>query len=180
MQRLEQPLKVYWSPTPCTVVYRQGGYGLDGMYNALINGRITQSLPYRDRIIDLSYGKSLHKEGILKAADQYMSVDRENSFHDQHHVNFFADFSELFPLNNDYADTMVSFQITEHLTGPSFLSSEYYRTLRPCEGLCITVPFMWRVRRPPYDYLRFTRHDSQYLLQKNRIIKIKFIENASF
>lgn len=153
------------------------------MYNFLIhniNKRIAQSLPYKGCVIDLGCGIALYRGDILKVADEYIGVDWKNSFHDQSNVDVFANLSEHLPFKDDCADTIVSFQVMEHLPEPNFYLSECYRILRPGGRLFITVPFMWHVHEAPYDYFRYTRHGLEYLLKKTDFIEIKIKENTDF
>lgn len=134
----------------------------------------------KGRVIDLGCGASPYKEDILKIADEYIGVDWENSLHDQSNVNVFADLTKKLPFDADYADTVVSFQVMEHLPEPDFFLSECYRILKRGGKLFITVPFMWHVHESPHDYFRYTRHGLEYLLKKNGFSEIEIKENTGF
>lgn len=127
----------------------------------------------KGRVIDLGCGTSPYKEDILKVADEYIGVDWENSLHDQSNVNVFADLTKKLPFDDDYADTVVSFQVMEHLPEPDFFLSECYRILKREGKLFITVPFMWHVHEPPHDYFRYTRYGLEYLLKKMGFLKLR-------
>lgn len=134
----------------------------------------------KGRVIDLGCGTSPYKADILKVADEYIGVDWENSCHDQSNVDVFADLTEQIAFEDGYADTVVSFQVMEHLPEPSFFLSECYRILRSGGTLFITVPFMWHVHEAPYDFFRYTRHGLEYLLKKSGFVDIKIYENTGF
>jgi len=131
------------------------------------------------RVIDLGCGTAPYKEDILKVADEYIGVDWENSLHDQSHVDVFADLCKPFPFPNDHADTVVSFQVLEHLPEHELFLSECHRILKR-GGLFITVPFMWHVHEAPYDYYRYTRYGLEYLLKKVGFYEIDIKENTGF
>lgn len=141
---------------------------------------IVRSLPYRGRVVDLGCGASPYKEDILKVADEYIGVDWENSFHEQRNVNVFANLAERLPFEDGFADTVVSFQVMEHLPEPDFFLSECHRILRPGGQMFLTVPFMWHVHESPYDYFRYTRYGLRYLLEKNSFVEIEIYENTGF
>jgi len=145
-----------------------------------INRNIATSLPYKGRVIDLGCGTSLYKQDILKVADEYIGVDWQDSFHDKTHVDVFADLCDKLPFDYDCADTVISFQVMEHLPEPSFFLSECNRILKSGGWLFITVPFMWHVHEEPYDYFRYTRYGLEYLLKKNGFVDIRIKENTGF
>lgn len=145
-----------------------------------INQQIAYSLPYKGYVIDLGCGTTPYKSYILKVADKYIGVDWENSLHNQEHVDVFADLCNQLPFEENCADTVVSFQVMEHLTEPDFFLSECYRILKSNGRIFITVPFMWHVHEEPNDYFRYTRYGLEYLLKKNGFVDIEIKENTGF
>jgi len=145
-----------------------------------INKRIAHSLPYKGRVVDLGCGTAPYKNDILKTADEYIGVDWENSLHDQNKADMFANLCEKLPFEDGYADTVVAFQVMEHLPEPGFFLSECQRILRSGGAIFLTVPFMWHVHEDPYDYFRFTRYGLEYLLKKNGFVDINITENTGF
>lgn len=120
----------------------------------------------KGRVIDLGCGTAPYKVDILRKADEYIGVDWENSPHDRGEVDVFANLRERLPFDDGYADTVVAFQVMEHLPEPGFFLSECHRILRPGGALFLTVPFMWEIHDAPHDYYRFTRHGLEYLLKQ--------------
>jgi SAM-dependent methyltransferase len=153
------------------------------MYNNLIhkiNKKIALSLPYEGIVVDLGCGTSPYKMDILKMADQYIGVDWENSLHNQSNVDVFADLTKQLPFSDNYADTLVSFQVMEHLPEPDFFLSECIRILKPAGKLFITVPFMWHVHEAPHDYFRYTQYGLEYMLKKSGFTDISVVANTGF
>ncbi len=134
----------------------------------------------KGRVVDLGCGKAPYKSDILKVANEYIGVDWRNSQHDQSNVDVFADLSKPLELPNEYADTVVSFQVMEHLPEPELFLKECYRILRRGGGIFLTVPFMWHVHEQPHDYFRYTRYGLKYLLEKTDFADIKISENNGF
>lgn len=134
----------------------------------------------RGRVIDLGCGESPYREEILTHADSYIGVDWKKSFHDAGSAGVFADLSRPLPFQDDCVDTVVSFQVLEHLPEPGLFLDHCYRILRPQGVLFITVPFMWHVHEEPYDYFRFTRYGLEYLLRKSGFTDISIEETTGF
>lgn len=147
-----------------------------------INNRsLTNNLDFlKGRVIDLGCGTSPYKEDILRQAKEYIGVDWQNSLHPQTNVDVFADLTQKLPFEDEYADTVTSFQVMEHLPEPAFFLSECYRILKPGGGLLITVPFMWHVHEAPHDYFRYTRYGLEYLLKKYNFKNIDIQETTGF
>jgi len=132
------------------------------------------------RVIDLGCGEAPYKEDILKVADEYIGVDWQNTLHAKGNIDVFADLTKTLPFPNGYADTVVSFQVMEHLPEPEFFLRECFRILKTGGAIFITVPFMWHVHEEPYDYFRFTRYGLEYLLKKVGFVDIYIKENTGF
>ena len=145
------------------------------------NDRLKQNLLLMNGIvIDLGCGSSPYKNIILKTADKYIGIDWKNTFHDHTKVDVIANLCEPLPFDDNCADTLVSFQVMEHLPEPVLFLSEAFRILKPGGTIIITVPFMWHVHEAPYDYYRYTRYGLKYLFNKAGFIDIKIEENTGF
>jgi len=112
----------------------------------------------RGRVVDLGCGIAPYKKDILKVAEEYIGVDWDKSAHDQNHVDIFSDLSETIPIKSKYVDTVVAFQVLEHIPEPDLFLSECCRILKPGGRIVLTVPFMWHIHEAPHDYFRFTRY----------------------
>lgn len=134
----------------------------------------------KGRVIDLGCGAGQYKEDILKLANQYTGVDWQNSFHAESNVDVFADLTRTLPFEDGCADTIVSFQVLEHLPEPDFFLSECFRLLTSNGHILMTVPFMWHIHEAPHDYCRYTRHGIEYLLATRGFTDISIMENTGF
>lgn len=131
-------------------------------------------------VVDLGCGTAPYKPDILKVATKYVGVDWKNSLHEQSHVDIFADLCKRLPIDDSFADTVVSFQVLEHLPEPYLCLEEAYRILKGGGKIIITVPFMWQVHEAPHDFYRFTRHGLFYLLSKAGFVDVCIKENTGF
>ena len=134
----------------------------------------------KGRVLDLGCGSSPYKPDILKVADQYIGVDWPHGKHDHANVDLFADLTKELPFHDGVADTVVSFQVLEHLAEPVTFLSECFRILKPGGRLVMTVPFMWHVHEAPHDYFRYTHFGLEYLLKKCGFSDILVEENTGF
>lgn len=109
----------------------------------------------KGNIIDLGCGERPYEEWLLQYGNTYLGVDWSETLHALR-ADIVADLSKPLPLDDNVADTVVSFSVLEHLFRPQQLLAEAYRLLRPGGSLLLQVPFMWGVHEAPHDYYRFT------------------------
>ncbi|MEN8228003.1 MAG: methyltransferase domain-containing protein [Bacteroidota bacterium] len=119
----------------------------------------------RGRVVDLGCGTAPYKEEVINLDGEYVGVDWSNSLHDIQ-PDVVSDLTKPLPFDKGYADTLLSFQVLEHLPTPGDFLKECYRILQPGGALFLTVPFQWRVHEAPYDYFRYTRYGLEYLLKE--------------
>ncbi len=131
-------------------------------------------------VVDLGCGTAQYKADILRTAERYIGVDWQNSLHDPAGVDLFANLSAALPLADRCADTVVAFQVMEHLPEPGLFLEECHRILRPGGSLFLTVPFMWEVHEAPRDYYRYTRHGLDHLLSKAGFVDRQVRETTGF
>jgi SAM-dependent methyltransferase len=111
-------------------------------------------------------GRCPYKEDILPYASDYIGIDWEDSYHESSQVDVFANLNGDIPLDDGSADSIVAFQIMEHLKEPAHFISECHRILKTGGTTFITVPFSWHLHEEPYDYYRFTEFGLRHLLEK--------------
>lgn len=69
------------------------------------------------------------------------------------------------PFRDGSFDTVVSFQVLEHVPQPARLLDETARVLRPGGALVLTAPHMWGIHEEPHDYYRFTPYGLRHLAE---------------
>jgi SAM-dependent methyltransferase len=79
------------------------------------------------------------------------------------------------PLPGNTFDTVVSFQVLEHVPEPQTMLGEIARLLKPGGYLILMAPQMWHLHEVPHDYFRYTRFGLVYLAEKAglRVVKIQ-------
>lgn len=71
--------------------------------------------------------------------------------------DIFADAATL-PFRDSSFDTVVLFEVLEHVKHPQNAIREASRVLRSDGKLLLTMPFLYPMHDEPYDYQRYTRH----------------------
>lgn len=118
----------------------------------------------RGRLLDVGCGLRPYEPYFRPFVDRYVGLEfpvtsgaRKGDVHGSSLTLPFADAS---------FDTVVSFQVLEHVTGPQDMIDECLRVLRPGGRLLITANFLWGLHEEPHDYFRFSRHGFEWLLQR--------------
>lgn len=134
----------------------------------------------RGRVLDMGCGTCPYKEDILQTASSYTGIDWENSCHTSKNVDLFADLNEKLPFGDETAETVVAFQVLEHLKEPASFIAECYRILGNGGTILVTVPFMWRLHEQPYDYYRFTEYGLRFIFEKSGFKDIEIGKYCGF
>lgn len=116
-------------------------------------------------VFDLGCGNRPYEEDILRLADRYVGVDWGNTLHGLR-ADVVADLNRPLPIEDAVADTVVSFQVLEHLSEPCSMLREAFRILKPGGKIVLSAPFQWHIHEAPYDFFRFTRFGLEHLLSK--------------
>ncbi len=81
-------------------------------------------------------------------------------------VDVFGDGQRL-PFADDSFDTVVAFEVLEHVRNPDECLAESSRVLRPDGRILLTVPFVAPLHQLPFDYYRFTPGGITVLLERH-------------
>jgi SAM-dependent methyltransferase len=130
-------------------------------------------------VYDLGCGNKPYKNLICSKAENYVGVDWGNTYHN-HEMDIQADLNKELPIEDEVADTVVSFQVLEHLSEPKVFLRESRRILKKNGNVLITVPFQWHVHEAPYDYFRYTPFGLKYLLSEAGYNSIEIKSNGGF
>ena len=109
--------------------------------------------------------------------DSYIGVDLEVSGHnhEKSQVDFYYD-GETLPWPNETFDSVVSFEVLEHLPHPANSIIEIARVLKPNGTLLVTVPFLYGEHEIPFDYQRWTSFGIKKFFEDLGFIDIEIIK----
>jgi SAM-dependent methyltransferase len=130
------------------------------------NAAIKEHLGLMNGVVyDLGCGVRPYEDAIRATAKKYVGVDWAHTLHGLH-ADVVADLNQMLPVPDGAADTVVCFQVMEHLREPQHMLYEAFRILKPGGRIILTVPFQWWVHEAPYDYFRFTRYGLEHMFRK--------------
>ncbi|MCE5344860.1 MAG: class I SAM-dependent methyltransferase [Bacteroidales bacterium] len=116
--------------------------------------------------LDIGCGSKPYEN--LFATEKYVGMDVEVSGHKRTdmHIDVFYDGIKI-PFENNYFDSIVCFEVLEHVFNPEVFLSEAIRVLKPGGVAIFTVPFVWDEHESPFDYARYTSFGLKYLFEKS-------------
>ncbi|WP_448375911.1 methyltransferase domain-containing protein [Fervidobacterium sp.] len=126
---------------------------------------------YKGTLVDLGCGEAPYKPYFLQFVDKYVGVDWVESA--QYKPDVISDLNRKIDLPDDFADTLISISVLEHLCEPQRFLNECFRILKKGGYMFIQVPWQWTVHSPPHDYFRYTPFALDYMLRKSGFIDIK-------
>ena len=136
------------------LVYRIGDKYLD-KYNHL----------YRGTLVDLGCGEAPYKDYFLQFAKKYIGVDWTKTLHNSK-ADIISDLNRKVELDDDYADTIISISVMEHLCEPQVFLNEAFRVLKNDGTMILQLPWQWHLHEAPYDYFRYSSYGLKYMLKK--------------
>jgi SAM-dependent methyltransferase len=118
------------------------------------------------RILDVGCGRKPYK--ALFKSEVYIGIDIENEGHD--HTNEDIDVyydGKVFPFEDECFDSVLTFQVFEHVFTPNKFMKEINRVLKPGGKLLLAVPFVWDEHEQPNDYARYSSFGLTSILKEN-------------
>lgn len=113
------------------------------------------------RVLDVGCGEMPYRELFERRCADYIGCDLYSELDDV--VKCPAD--DL-AFEDASFDTIVCFQVLEHVTEPWRVIEECARVTRPGGTLILTVPFMFPYHASPYDYYRYTTSGLRHLAER--------------
>lgn len=133
----------------------------------------------RGNVYDFGCGERPYEVDILKVADHYIGIDWGGTLHNLK-ADIVSDLNKPLPIESEVADTVISFQVMEHLYDPQVMLNEAYRVLKKNGNIVLTVPFQWWIHEAPYDYFRYTPYGLKYMFDKAGFKDITITTNGGF
>jgi SAM-dependent methyltransferase len=88
-------------------------------------------------------------------------------------VDIYAD-AENLPFIDQSIDTVILFDVLEHINNGEKALIDIYRVLKPGGRVLIQIPFMYPIHDAPYDYRRLTKHGIEDLANRNDFVVESF------
>lgn len=119
------------------------------------------------RVLDFGCGSKPY-ESLFTRATAYVGVDLEVSGHNHKNskVDVYYD-GKVLPFQAEEFDSVVSFEVFEHIFELDSSLQEIKRVLKPHGQLLISIPFAWDEHEAPYDHARYTSFGIRHMLEKN-------------
>lgn len=83
--------------------------------------------------------------------------------------------AENIPVEDETFNTVLVFEVLEHLEKPDIAMDEVVRILKPGGRLFLSVPFMYRHHRNPVDYVRWTHEELFRKIETDRGLRIELL-----
>ena len=131
-------------------------------YSKFINGNI----------LDVGCGSKPYKRFFNHT--EYTGIDTNQSGHNHKNEEidvFFVE--EKIPFKNENFDSIVCFEVIEHVFTPLGFLTEINRVLRNEGYFLVTMPFTWDEHEQPFDYARYSSFGIKHLLESNGFIVIE-------
>lgn len=118
--------------------------------------------------LTLDIGCGSKPYATLFRTDKYIGMDIEVSGHKHtdSQIDVFYNGIEI-PFEDNYFDSIVCFEVLEHVFNPDVFLKEAIRVLKPGGNAIFTVPFIWDEHEQPYDYARYSSFGLKALFEKN-------------
>lgn len=108
------------------------------------------------KVLDVGCGSKPYQD-CFPLVSAYIGIDVETSGHDHENskVDIFYDGLNI-PFANKSFDSVVCFEVLEHVKNPKAILEEVNRVIKDHGSLLISVPFLFGEHEEPYDFQRFT------------------------
>lgn len=118
---------------------------------------------YKGIMLDLGCADKPYEEFFRQYVDSYIGIDWDNTLHNSK-ADIVSDLNKRIEIESNYADTIISLNVLEHLYNPQLFLNETYRILKQDGALILHIPFQWWIHEAPHDYFRYTPYGLRYLL----------------
>jgi SAM-dependent methyltransferase len=104
----------------------------------------------------------------LFRTDKYIGMDIEVSGHKHtdSQIDIFYNGVEI-PFEDNYFDSIVCFEVLEHVFNPDIFLMEASRVLKTGGKALFTVPFVWDEHEQPFDFARYSSFGLKSMFEKN-------------
>lgn len=143
-----------------------------------ISRRVSECRDFvRGHVLDIGCGNKPYRE--IFDATRYVGVDLPSNLNESRVVDVYASGLAL-PFDAAVFDTVVCFEVLEHVPDPVRLLQETRRVLRPTGHLVLTTPQTWGLHEVPHDYFRYTPYGLTELAEAADLEVIRVVPTSGF
>jgi SAM-dependent methyltransferase len=123
-------------------------------------------------ILDIGCGSKPYEK--LFSSDKYIGIDvvMTGHKHTNSKIDVYYDGTTI-PFNDNHFDSVVCFEVLEHVFNPDVFVKEACRVLKPGGNAIFTVPFIWDECEQPYDYARYSSFGLKHLFESGGFKVVK-------
>ena len=109
------------------------------------------------RLLDVGCGRRPYDDILERVSEKRVGLDVDRKRYEESPAtpDVWGSAASL-PFARETFDTVVSFQVLEHVADPQLVVSEISRVLKPGGRLLLTAPHIWGIHEEPEDYFRYT------------------------
>lgn len=160
----DQLKKENFCPSFLSIFFNPFYFARKGLYESILD----LSKNIKGSTLDIGCGSKPY-EILFSKASEYIGMDVRKTGHDHKNENIDIYYDgKRYPFKKERFDTVVSFEVFEHVFNPDDFLKEVNRVLKKDGLLLMTVPFIWDEHEQPYDYARYTSYGLVYLLKKHK------------
>jgi SAM-dependent methyltransferase len=157
--KIERPLRVWTNPRLSDDIYLH--------FSEILKQVKYYALRIKGKVLDVGSGKAPYRKFFVNAS-QYIRLDNR----DYPGIDMTADITKKIPLANDSIDSIVCFQVLEHVIEPGKAIKEMHRVLKK-QGVCLLTTHMAApLHGEPYDYYRFSKYALKELFKDFSYVEI--------
>lgn len=131
----------------------------------------------RGIVLDVGCGLRPYEDILGEFATNYIGLDLPVSG-EKARQDVTGDATHL-PLHDASVDTVLAFELMEHLSDPDLFLTEIARVLRGDGALILSVPFLEPLHEQPRDFYRFTPYGLRVLLERHGF-SVKYIKARGY
>ena len=125
------------------------------------------------KTLDIGCGAKQY-ENMFKKTSDYIGIEIETDLQKKRNIADHYYDGKKIPFKDESFDSILTFQVFEHIFEPKEFLSEITRVLKPGGHVLITVPFIWDEHEKPYDFGRYSSFGIKYLFEKNNFQILKY------
>lgn len=130
----------------------------------------------KGRTLDVGCGRMPYRR--IFPATEYVGLELDSpSVRSLGIADYFYD-GESFPFSDQQFDSVLAFQVLEHVFEPKEFLAEIQRVLKPGGILLLAVPFAWDEHEQPRDYGRYSSFGVAHLLENQGFEIITQLKSA--